>query len=234
MSLRLFFDWAQEKGLSLDLDQRESFETFKSALYAANQVANFTRVPEEECWLRHFVDSLLFFRAFGEGARVLDLGSGPGFPAWPLACARPDLRVTALDSNAKMLGFLRSQPLRILEIVQSRAEDWRSAEKFDYVTGRAVAPLPIQLEISAPLCKVGGLVLPMRTPSDDLQGADLDALGLRLVEVSSAHLPGTDIDRVLPAYRKERPTPPKFPRRWAEIKASPLTLDRSARNPRSK
>ena len=153
---------------------------------------------------------------------MLDIGTGPGFPAWPLALARPDLSVVGLDSSGKMLGFLRSQPLPNLTVVQDRAEKWPEREAFDVVTGRAVAPLAIQLELSAPLLKVGGLLIPMRTPSDDLSAPLWEALGLRPAGKHARPLPGTDVVRVFPTYVKERPTPVRFPRPWPEMRANPL------------
>lgn len=191
-------------------------------MYAANQVMNLTRIPRDEAWLRHFVDSLLFQDLLPQGATVLDIGTGPGFPAWPLACARPDLQVTALDSSGKMLGFLKTQPLPNLEVVQGRAEDWGVRDQFDAVTGRAVAPLPLQLELSAPALKVGGVLVPMRTPSDDLDEPNWEVLGLRPAGKHERRLPGTDVVRVFPTYLKERTSPPWAPRRWAEMKADPL------------
>ena len=183
---------------------------------------NLTRVPREEAWSRHFVDSLLFHDLIPPGARVLDLGTGPGFPAWPLALARPDLRVTALDSSGKMLGFLRSQPLPNLEVVQARAEEWGVREAYDAVTGRALAPLPLQLELSAPPLRVGGVVVPMRTPADDLREPLWEALGLRPAGRHERTLPGTDAVRVFPTFVKERPTSDRYPRRWSEMRARPL------------
>lgn len=183
---------------------------------------NLTRVPRQEAWLRHFVDSLLFQDLIPVGARVLDIGSGPGFPAWPLACARPDLSVVAVDSSGKMLRFLRSQPLSNLEVVQARAEEWGVREEFDVVTGRAVAPLPLQLELSAPPLRVGGQLIPMRTPADDLREPLWEALGLRPAGRYDRTLPATDVVRVFPTFVKERPTPEIFPRRWAEMRSRPL------------
>jgi 16S rRNA (guanine527-N7)-methyltransferase len=197
---------------------------FHEALYEANRVKNYTRVPAAEAWLRHYLDSLLFVDLIPEGASVLDIGTGPGFPAWPLAWARPDLRVTALDSNGKMLAFLQGQDLPNLEVVQARVEEWDRREAFDFVTGRALAPLPIQLEVSAPAAKVDGWVVPLRTPSDDLGAERLPMLGLERVAVERRELPETDIVRVFPIYRKTARTNPKFPRRWAEIKAQPLSI----------
>ncbi len=203
----------------------DDLERFESALYRANEVMNLTRVPRDECWIRHFLDSLLIAPLLPQDAAVLDIGTGPGFPAWPLAVARPDLQITALDSNGKMLGFLETQPLPNLEIVQGRAEEWEEREAFDVVTGRALAPLPIQIELSARLLKIGGVAIPMRTPNDDPEDIALDALGLELESVETAELPVIDAPRVFPIYRKVGRTPEEFPRRWADIKEAPLTRD---------
>jgi 16S rRNA (guanine527-N7)-methyltransferase len=211
-------------GLTLSDAQIEAFESFDERLYAANAVMNLTRVPREEAWLRHFVDSLLFHDLIPEGSEVLDVGTGPGFPAWPLAAARPDLRVTALDSSGKMIGFLAQNPLPNLRAVVDRAETWGVREGFDVVTGRAVAPFGIQLELSAPPSKVGGLIIPMRTPSEKeaVKGFPAPELGLQPAGLHERALPGTDIVRLFPVYRKVAATPSKYPRPWAEIKRAPL------------
>lgn len=208
--------------LKIQLVQLDQLDQFESELYKANEVMNLTRVPRDECWLRHFVDSLLFQDLFPEGSSVLDIGTGPGFPAWPLACARPDLQVTAIDGSSKMIGFLELIPLPNLKTLQVRAEDWKMRDRFGVVTGRAITPLTIQLELSAPPCKVGGLVLPMRTPAErPLVEADFSTIGLRLEDVYERALPGTDVVRLMPAYRKVTATPPRVPRSWAEMKRNP-------------
>lgn len=196
------------------------FATFHERLYAHNQVKNLTRVAADEAWERHFADSLLFQDLIPVGSLVLDIGTGPGFPAWPLAAARRDVHVTAIDSNAKMLEFLREHPLPNLEIVLGRIEemDWR--EKFDVVTGRALAPLPIQLEVSAAACKVGGAVIPMRTSRDEFTVEAAVELGLVLEDVVLRPL--DDALRAAPIYRKVKATPAKYPRRWSDIKRKPL------------
>ena len=198
------------------------FSVFEADLYDRNQVMNLTRVPKEECGVRHFLDSLLLSPLIGDGQRVVDIGTGPGFPAWPLACARPDLSVTAIDSSGKMLGFLARHPLPNLEIVNDRAESWGRREKFDVATGRAVAPLGIQLELSAPVVRLGGLVIPMRTPNDVFELESLKGLGLELVSIQRQVLPGTEIERVFPIYKKIAATPRKYPRDWATIRKKPL------------
>jgi 16S rRNA (guanine527-N7)-methyltransferase len=211
-------------GNCLSDTQMAEFAAFEDALYSTNERMNLTRVPKERCQLLHFADSLLFQDLIAAGADVLDVGAGPGFPAWPIACARPDLRVTALDSSGKMLGFLRARALPNLVCLESRAETSGIREQFDFVTGRAVAPLPIQLELSAAPCRVGGLVVPMRTPGDiaEIERIDPAGLGLRLREVVRRVLPEVDAVRVFPVYEKVGPTPDRFPRTWAEIKRRPV------------
>ena len=224
MNIDLFRSKLEELGILLSESQMDAFVQFEDALYTANEVMNLTRVPRGECWSRHFLDSLLMQDLLPQGAKVMDIGTGPGVPAWPLACARPDLEVTAMDSNGKMLGFLTSQPLPNLHPVNARAEEWNEREKFDIVTGRAVAPLSSQLEISAAFCKKGGKVIPMRTTADLdlLEDIDLKILGLKFGNSIARTLPGTDSVRLFPVYEKVRTTAKGYPRRWAEIKKKPL------------
>lgn len=215
---------AKQLGLALTDRQLDSFQSFEDRLYESNAVMNLTRVPREECWLRHFLDSLLLHDLIPQGSRVLDLGTGPGFPAWPLACARPDLQVVALDSSGKMLGFLQRNLLPNLKAVLDRAETWGEREKFDVVTGRAVAPLGIQLELSAAPCRVGGAVVPMRTPAEEeaVRSFSFAVLGLSLESLEVRPLPNTEITRLFPVLRKTGKTDRHYPRPWAEIKRAPV------------
>lgn len=223
MNRELFQEACHGLGLSLSQLQIDQFENFEQNLYESNEVMNLTRVPREECWLRHFIDSLLIHDLIPEGSSVLDIGSGPGFPAWPLACARPDLKLVALDSSGKMIGFVLKNLLPNLHGTQARAEEWPMRDSFDIVTGRAVAPLAIQLELSAPLCKLGGAIIPMRTPAELEQiERDYMALGVELESIKERTLPGTDVVRLFPVFRKTTPTPKRYPRSWAEIRKQPL------------
>lgn len=215
---------SSELGITLTDAQIAQFSDFEERLYAHNEVKNLTRVPREECVERHFLDSLIVANLIPQGSRVLDLGTGPGFPAWPLACARPDLSVVAMDSNGKMLDFLRANTLPNLDIVQARAEEIARRESFDVVTGRAVAPLPVQLEISAAWARIGGAVIAMRSLAEreQIESWDPDELGLKLSEVHEIAVPGTEIVRCLPVYAKVARTPGRYPRRWGDIKKKPL------------
>lgn len=220
MDRQLFAERLAEIGLNPGAEQLDRLERFEDALYEANRRMNLTRVPREECWVRHFLDSVLWHALIPAGAKVLDIGSGPGFPSWPLACLRPDLSVDALDSSGKMLGFLRSQPLPNLRVVEARAENWGVRDAYDLVTGRAVAPLPIQLELSAAPCRRGGRVVPMRSIGDlaEAEAFDPSFLGLRRVDLVTMELPLAGALRLFPVYEKVQNTPARYPRRWAEIK----------------
>ncbi|HWA83359.1 MAG TPA: 16S rRNA (guanine(527)-N(7))-methyltransferase RsmG [Fimbriimonadaceae bacterium] len=223
MNREAFAGECERIGLPLTGLQLDRFQEFEENLYKWNEVMNLTRVPKGECWVRHFLDSLLIQEMIPKGASVLDIGTGPGFPAWPLACAKPDLQVVAIDSSGKMIGFLDNNPLENLKTLKVRAEEWGMRDAFDVVTGRAIAPLGIQLEISAPLCKFGGVILPMRTPSErEAVDKDVSDLGLRLENVVEKALPGTEIVRLFPVYRKVAKTPERYPRPWAEIRRRPI------------
>ena len=207
-------------GLLVDDIVLDRFEEFENRLYTTNQVMNLTRIPQQECWLRHFVDSVLWHDLALDGQQVLDIGCGPGFPCWPLANVRPDLKVTGVDSSGKMLSFLRTQPLDNLIVVKARAEYWAVREEYDIVTGRALAPLPIQLEVSVAPCRVGGRVIPMRSLNDEetIQKFDASPFGLELVNIEKRLLPVVDAVRLFPVYLKTKVTPSRYPRMWAEIK----------------
>ena len=94
--------------IALSQRQVEAFDTFQDRLYAKNLVMNLTRVPQEECWERHFADSLTLSSLIPQAATVLDVGSGPGFPGICLAIARKDISVTLLDSSGKALDIMNS------------------------------------------------------------------------------------------------------------------------------
>ena len=106
-------------GFPLSDQSIQQFSTFMSALYEWNVHKNLTRIPPEHCEVRHFAESCLVLEFLGAG-KVLDIGTGPGFPAWPIACAAHNAEVVAIDSNGKMLEFLASQALPNMTAVIGR------------------------------------------------------------------------------------------------------------------
>lgn len=224
MGLEALVTFCRENGMALSKTQVDAFLEFRIRLYELNEVTNVTRVPFEDCEARHFIDSLLVAEFCPQGAKVLDLGTGAGFPAWPLACARPDLLVTGMDSSRKAEKALSLVPLTNLRFKLQRGEDVTNRESYEVVTGRAFAPLTEQLEVSAAWAKVGGLVVPFRTTRESaaVNAFDASALGLTLEKTTSWDVEGKEAARLFPSYRKTAKTPKTFPRTWAQIKKRPL------------
>jgi len=211
-------------GFPLTEEQMLQFSGFEQALYQTNQTTNLTRVPPEQFETRHLLDSLLFLDLIPGNAELLDIGCGPGFPCWPIACARPDVKVLGMDSANKMIQFLKSVKLPSLWAKTIRAEERPYRDQFDVVTGRALAPLAIQLELSALPCRVGGAIVPMRTESEREAIEEFPAAQLALIleAIIERELPGADAKRLFPIFRKAGPTPQKYPRSWAEIRRRPM------------
>lgn len=224
MNKGAFSSECQKLGLELSPQVLTLFQDFEDDLYVQNATRNLTRVSKEECWIRHFLDSLLIAPLIPNSAAVLDIGTGPGFPSWPLAAARPDLLVTALDSSGKMLDFLRRHPLPNLTIVQERAESWGVRDRFDVVSGRALAPLAIQLELSAAPLRIGGHAIPMRTVADivEIERLAKNPLGLRLLRIVERELPIIGATRLFPIFEKVEKTSRTYPRSWADIRRKPI------------
>lgn len=193
-------------------------------LYERNQVMNLTRVPPEEAVVKHMLDSVLPVAMIPEGGELLDIGTGPGLPAVPLAFARPDLSVVALDSGAKGLRLVSDHAPPNLSVLQQRGEDVTDRGRFDTVVGRAMSPFPIQMEVSAAWVKLEGWVMPYRTPADRewVEAFPAYELGLELEDIREIVLPGTDVVRLFPVFVKSRPTPAHYPRSWAQIRKHPL------------
>jgi 16S rRNA (guanine527-N7)-methyltransferase len=197
---------------------------FVDDLYVVNAEVNLTRVPPELCESRHLIDSALLLPFLPPQALVLDIGCGPGFPAWLLAMLRPDISVVAMDSAHKMLRFMERHPLKNLSIRLQRAEEWVDREAIDVVTGRALAPFAVQAELSAPYVKIGGAFIPFRTPTEREEIAAFPAarVGLASPEWHEVAVPGEEAVRLFPVLRKEKATPQTYPRSWAMIKKTPL------------
>ncbi len=160
------------------------------------------------------------------------MGSGAGFPGLALKIACPELRLTLLDSLDKRVRFLSGtcEALGFDDVacLHARAEEAPAAlrEQFDQAASRAVARLNLLCELCLPFVKVGGLFLAMKGPDveEELGQAKkgIAMLGGRTERVVPYTIPGTDIVHTAVLIRKEKPTPAKYPRRWAQIKKAPL------------
>lgn len=179
----LLKEQAQLWGIGLSGEQLESFTLYAALLKEWNEKINLTAITQpEEVAVKHFLDSLspLRFAEIPQGASLIDVGTGAGFPGIPLLIVRPDIRLTLLDSLNKRLLFLQ-EVLRSLGLdaktVHARAEEaGRNSlyrEKYDVAVSRAVAPLNILCEYCLPFVKPGGCFISMKGPQaeQELQSA---------------------------------------------------------------
>lgn len=225
----------EEIGLPEAAAEYDRFALYCSELQEWNEKINLTAITEDkEVAVKHFADSLLplTMAALPEGARLVDVGSGAGFPSLPMALVRGDLKVTFLDSLQKRLTFLAGLTEKLgvaAGTLHARAEDaGRDAahrERYDIATARAVANLATLSEYCLPLVKVGGVFLALKGSNgrEELAAAEsaIQKLGGRVEKVVDYAIPGGD-GRVLVVIRKEKPTPKQYPRAGGAIKKKPL------------
>lgn len=225
----------EENGIYLDASAKERFEIYKSMLIEANKSVNLTAITEPgEIYIKHFFDSLLFFKAakVDKNAKIIDVGTGAGFPGLVLKIARPDIKLTLLDGLNKRLIFLENVLLKLgleAEIRHMRAEeggkDKKLRESFDFATARAVKNLPVLCEYCLPYVKLCGNFIALKGAGgeEELETAAnaIKLLGGKTESVLRENLPGGD-KRVIINIKKISQTSPKFPRDNAKISKKPL------------
>lgn len=222
------------KELGLDEEKAEPLEAFARAVLERNKVMNLTAITDEADFARlHLLDSaaLLNVADFG-GKRVIDVGTGAGFPGVPLRFLCDSVHMTLLDSTGKRIDFLRETCLALgltgVDCVHARAEEFAAEhrESFDLAVSRAVAALPVLCELCLPLVRVGGQFLAMKSARSDgeLEGAmdAIAALGGRLADVADYAIPGSDVTHRVIVIDKIMPTPKQYPRQYGQIKKKPL------------
>lgn len=210
------------------------FRLFYSLLNERSQQMNLTAISGEADVARlHMLDCAAVLKQYAfSGKRVLDVGSGAGFPGLVLKLLCPDLSLTLLDSTQKRVQFQQEvcDALGFSDVVclHMRAEDASPdmRESFDIVISRAVARLNILAELCMPFVTVGGSFLAMKGPAADEELTESRnaflLLGGKPAAVLSYEVPGLDAARTLVISEKIAPTPQKFPRRFAQIKKLPL------------
>lgn len=225
-----FIEMMDKIGIEPVEDDHILFERYATTLVEWNKKVNLTAITDPEGVLfKHFADSLLPLTMFEmkENARLIDVGTGAGFPSVPMKLVRRDIRLTLLDSQEKRLNFLRHlcHGLGLDAItVHSRAEDAgrneQYREKFDVATSRAVASMAELAEYCLPLVRVGGVLLALKGSSgreeSEVAKSAISLCGGRIEEIFDYSLPTGD-PRTLVVVRKVSPTPPKYPRNPAQI-----------------
>ena len=230
---------------SLSDTQKEQMFLLAERLVEVNNVMNLTAITDEDgIILRHLVDSLLISEYFEPNSTLIDVGCGAGFPSLPLAIARPDLKITALDSTEKRIRYVAETAellgLTNVEAVAARAEEFANSperrEKYDYATARAVASLPILCELTIPFVKVGGKLIAMkakgaheefelsRSAIRQLAGSSslADTILVEKSLVGSINGEIVDENRTVVVMSKLSSTNKRFPRKFAQIKKMPL------------
>ena len=202
-----------------------------------NEKFNLTAITDpEEIFYKHILDSAICADLLPsqEAVTLLDVGSGAGFPSLPIAACRENVRGTAMDATAKkcmhMNDTAASAEISNFAAVSGRAEDFSKTklyrEQFDFVTARAVARLPILLELCLPCVKVGGCFIAMKgkTAPEEMEDSRkcLQKLGGKIENSRKYFVPGDENPRYLLTIRKISPTPAAYPRQYAQIAKKPL------------
>lgn len=228
---------SEAKKIGVDLGEygADRFDSYAERLVRWNEHVNLTAITEpDDIVIKHFIDCLYIMKyvAFKKDEKLVDVGTGAGFPGMPLLIANPDLDVTFVDSMEKRIGFLRDvlkniglTGTRIHERAEVVGKDADYREKFDYATARAVAPLNVLCEYCLPLVKVGGLFVSLKGSSgmEELKAAEnaINVLGGEVAKAVEYQLPNGD-GRSIIIIRKISQTPTKYPRKSKKIDTKPL------------
>jgi len=231
-----FVERAAALGVAFEAGELERLGAFLAMMLETNKTHNLTAITDPtEAWTRHILDALTLLAVLStleDGSRVADIGSGGGVPGVPLAIVLPGLNFTLVDATGKKATFLRDAVsalgLTNVTVLQDRAErmgqDLAHREQYDAVVARAVGPMPMLIELLAPLAKVGGAVLAIKgaKAAEELASAK-DAI--RAVGATYERTLETPTGKVL-AFLKARKTALAYPRSGGLPKTKPLGSER--------
>lgn len=227
---------ANDYDIVINDDLAKKLEIYGTLLKEWNDKINLTAIKDDEgIAIKHFLDCLLVSRVadFKDGMKVIDVGTGAGFPGLVIAAAYPNVSVTLLDSTGKKLKAVEDMAeqtgVKNVKIVHSRAEEAGKnpefREKYDFATARAVAELRVLLEYTLPFVKTGGSFLSLKgaTAKEEIDGAgnSLKILGGKIDSINDFTLPGGD-KRAIIKVKKISQTSSKYPRPSAQIAKKPL------------
>lgn len=221
--------------MDIDNVSAEKFAVYMELLREWNEKINLTAITDEEGILvKHFFDSCSISEFVDNNSKIIDIGTGAGFPGLPLKIVNDTLNLTLVDSLNKRINFLNEVKNRLglkdVETVHGRAEDVgidnKYREKYDFAVSRAVAELRILVEYLLPLVKVGGKVIVMKGPNvdEEVENAKkaIKLLGGEIEKIESFKLGDTDNERTVIIIKKIKNTELKYPRKAGIPKKSPL------------
>ena len=222
-------------GVRFSVEQIEQFYKYMNLLIEWNEKMNLSAITEpKEIILKHFIDSITILKYIDDNSKLVDVGTGAGFPGVPLSIMNPTLKITLVDSLNKRLIFLqevvKELNLKNIEIVHARAEEFGQnknyREKFDIATSRAVANLATLSEYLVPLVKIGGKIISMKASNakeeiNDAQKA-IEVLGGKIEKIEEFDLPESDIGRTIIIIDKNKCTPAIYPRKAGTPAKEPI------------
>ena len=229
MNIETFIKEVEKLNISVTKENLAYLAKYKDLLVEYNKKFNLTAIKsDEEIYLKHFYDSLTLIKAYSLNGnlKLLDIGTGAGFPGIVLKIFYPDLELTLLDSNHKKIAFLevviKELNLKNVTCINSRAENLPKTyrEYFDIVTSRAVAHLRILLELSIPYLKVGGKLIAMKGLSEEEikeSAKILEKLDSTIVDTIKFNLPIEGSNRSLVIVQKNKKTNEIYPRSYDKI-----------------
>ncbi len=235
LNKELFYETIKPFELEIDEDAFARLDKFAELLIETNKSFNLTAIKEpDDVTVKHFADCLAIFKYVDipENAKIIDVGTGAGFPGLVLKLARPDINMTFLDSTKKKLGFIEN----VLnacgvkgETLHMRAEEAaqlsKYREQFDFATARAVAALPVLSEYCLPFVKQGGSFVSMKSAeSNEEMEAAKKAIGILGGKIESDIVFDLveNMPRRIITIKKNSQTPTKYPRPSAQIAKKPL------------
>ena len=236
MIKNLLQNYIKDYKITLTENQYEQFQKYFELLAEWNEKMNLTAITDESgVALKHFADSLslLNFVDIPQNSSLADVGTGAGFPGVVLKIARPDIKLTLIDSLKKRLVFLNEVCSQLgidAELIHSRAEDGARDEKlresFDFAVSRAVARMNVLSEYCLPYVKVGGAFCAMKGAQANEEFKEslnaINTLGGKLEKKYFFELPENGGERAIAVVRKVKNTPQKYPRQSGKIKAKAL------------
>ena len=236
MIKNLLQNYIKDYKITLTENQYEQFQKYFELLAEWNEKMNLTAITDESgVALKHFADSLslLNFVDIPQNSSLADVGTGAGFPGVVLKIARPDIKLTLIDSLNKRLVFLGEVCAQLgieAELIHSRAEngarDEKLRESFDFAVSRAVARMNVLSEYCLPYVKVGGAFCAMKGAQANEEFKEslnaINTLGGKLENKYFFELPENGGERAIAVVRKDKNTPQKYPRQSGKIKAKAL------------
>ena len=225
---------AKQIEIELTKKQIEKYYNYMNLLLEWNEKINLTAIIDpKEIILKHFVDSLTIAKYIKDDEKLIDVGTGAGFPGIPLSIVKENTDIVLLDSLNKRINFLEevkeNLKLENITTIHGRAEELgknkKERETYDISTSRAVAPLNILLEYLLPLVKVGGKAICMKGSNiEEIENAKnaLEILGGQIEKIEEITLPNSDIKRNIIIVKKVKNTPSKYPRKPGTPSKEPI------------